>query len=506
MTSTSKELNTMDHAGSSAGLAKGEVSLFGDVVAAITNVAPSTSIALSLGAVMAVSGLASPAVVVTVGLVMLCIAVSYHHLNLWQPSAAAQAMWIARTVRPVVGLAVGFIVLVMTLVSNIGNITLFGPYLLGVVWPSQQDNKVFQWLVTAVAMALVLYVAIEGIKRAIKFQTYIVWVEYAIIIGFVIAMLVAEFKGNPGTTIPQLSWLLPTTAPSLGGFINGVIIGVFMYGGWEASVYLAEEGTDNHRNPGRAGIISVVFCIVGYLILTMVVQGIAPADDLIAHAGNIVAYSAGLVLPQPWASIVSLAVLSSVVAVSQSQLQNFSRMGFGLARDGLLPAWLRKLGKHQTPIYALLFAAAVPVLLLIVYLANTTAATSLALVSGTAGFIYITVYVAGAIACVWYYRRTLLTGPRQFIFAGLLPAIGAGALIFVAIAAIPTTPHGTLYPWIAMVVLAFPAAWVVKRRTKAPFFALPVLAADPKNPIAMKLPAEPVTPPPPYDVKPLTDA
>jgi hypothetical protein len=58
-------------------LATGEVTLFGDVVAGITNVAPSTSIALSLGAVMTVSGLASPSVVVIVGLAMGCIAVCY---------------------------------------------------------------------------------------------------------------------------------------------------------------------------------------------------------------------------------------------------------------------------------------------------------------------------------------------------------------------------------------------------------------------------------------------
>src|SRR4051794_38532199 len=104
-------------------LATNAVTLFGDFIAGITNVAPSTSVALTLGAIIAVSGLAAPSVVLVVGLTMLCIAVSYHYLNLWRPSAAAQAMWIARTIRPVIGLAIGFAVLLMTLVANIGNIT-----------------------------------------------------------------------------------------------------------------------------------------------------------------------------------------------------------------------------------------------------------------------------------------------------------------------------------------------------------------------------------------------
>jgi amino acid transporter len=260
--------------------------------------------------------------------------------------------------------------------------------------------------------------------------------------------------------------------------MNGVVIGVFMYGGWEASVYLAEEGTDTRRNPGRAGIISVVFCIIWFSVLTMAIEAIAPAKILVANAGNIIAYSAGVIWPKPWSSIVSLAVLSSVIAVTQSQLQNFSRMNFGLSREGLLPRWLGRLSRrHRTPAPALIVAAVIPVAALIIYLANTSAGTTIGLISGTAGLLYIVIYVAGAIACMWYYRRTLLSSARQLIFAGVLPFIGAAALVYAAVVAFPTTPHGTLYPFIVMFVAVFPAAWLVKYLTRAAFFDLPVLAA-----------------------------
>jgi len=443
-------------------LAPGAVTPFGDVIAAITNVAPSTSVALSLGAIIAVSGLAAPSVVVIVGLLMLCIAVSYHYLNLWAPSAAAQAMWIARSVRPVVGLAIGFIVILMTLVSNIGNITLFGPYFLGIVWPSQANNALLQWLVTAIATGLVLYIAIEGIKRAIRFQTIVVWVEYAIIIAFIIGLLAAEFSGHAGTTTPQASWLLPSSAPSFSGLTAGIVIGVFMYGGWEAAVYLAEEGTDVKKNPGRAGIISVVFCIVWLTTLAVAIQGIAPQAELVANAGNIIAYSASVIWPTWAVDVVSLAVLSSVVAVTQSQLNNFSRMSFGLSREGLLPIWIGTLNRHRTPGRALILSAAIPVVLLIAYLGSTSAGSAIGLISGTAGLMYIVMYVAGAATCIWFYRRTLLRSAKQFIVAGLLPLIGGAGLVFAAYKALPTLPNGTLYPFIVMFVVVWPAAWIVK--------------------------------------------
>jgi amino acid transporter len=466
-----------DSAAQPTALATGEVTLFGDFVAGITNVAPSTSIALSLGAVMAVSGQAAPSVVILVGLSMLCIAVSYHFLNVWKPSAAAQAMWMARTIKPFTGLAIGFAVILMTLTANVGNITLFGPYLLGIIYPSHQNSAVLQWLCTAIATGLVLFIAIEGVRRAIRFQTIVVWIEYAIIVAFVIGLLVAEYTGHAGSTHPHLSWLLPSTSPSFHGLVDGMVIGVFMFGGWEASVYLAEEGTDTKRNPGRAGIISVIFCIVWFCLLTEAIEAIAPAKDLVANAGNIIAYSAGIIWPKPWSSLVSLAVLSSVVAVTQSQLQNFSRMSYGLSREALLPKWLGKLSRHRTPATALILSAVIPVAALIVYLASTSAGKAIGLISGTAGLLYIVIYVAGAISCIWYYRRTLTSSPRQFVVAGLLPFIGAAALVYAAVEAFPTTPDGTLYPFIVMFILIWPAALLVKYLTKAPFFNLPVQAA-----------------------------
>jgi amino acid transporter len=474
--------DTTDSSGRPTQLATKQVSLFGDFVAGITNVAPSTAVALTLGAIISVSGLAAPSVVLIVGFSMLFIAISYHYLNLWRPSAAAQAMWVARAIQPVAGLAIGFNVLLMTLVANVSNITLFGPYLLGIIWPSHQNNRLLQWVCTAVATGLVLFIAIVGIRRAIRFQTIIVWIEYAIILSFVIGLLVAEYSGHPGSTHPHLSWLLPSTAPSWSGLMNGVVLGVFMFGGWEASVYLSEEGTDVRRNPGRAGIISVVFCIVWFSLLILAIQAIAPAKALVANSANIIAFSASAIWPKPWSSLVSLAVLSSVIAVTQSQLQNFSRMSYGLARDGLMPKWLGRLSSHRTPATALIIAAVIPVAALIVYLSSSSAGRTIGLVSGTAGFLYIVMYVAGAVSCIWYYRRRLFKSARMLFLAGVLPFIGGAALVYAAIFAFPTTPGETLYPFIVMFVGIFPAAWLVKYFTKAPFFSRPTLVAGEPEP------------------------
>jgi len=141
---------------------------------------------------------------------MLCIAFAFHRLNLWQPTAAAQAIWVARTVRPLIGLALGLMVMIESVVSNIANITLFGPYFLGIVAPSAAGNGFLEWIVSALATGIVVLIAIVGIKAAIRFQTYVVWVEYAIMLAFAGFLLHAEFSGVAGAVHPSLAWLLPT--------------------------------------------------------------------------------------------------------------------------------------------------------------------------------------------------------------------------------------------------------------------------------------------------------
>lgn len=466
-------------AGHPTGLVSGAVGLGGDFIAAITNVAPSTAVALTLGGIVSFAGLAGPSVMLLVGIAMLCIAIAYDRLNFWAPSAGAQAIWVAKAIRPVIGLALGLVILIESVVSNIANSTLFGPYLLGIVWPDQANNAFLQFIVSTLAIVLVFAIAVAGIKAAIRFQTYIVWVEYAIILVFAVLLLHAELAGQAGSQVPKLSWLLPSTAPSLTDYVTAVALAVFAFGGWESAVYLAEEQHDARRHPGRAGILTVVVCTVWFVFLFMVIQGIAPQQALVGHSANVIAYAASLVLAKPWDSLVSLAVLSSVIAVVQSQLQVFSRVGFGLSREGLVWRGLGRLSQTRVPWIGLVVAAVIPIVTLGIYLANTSAAQVLVYVGGTAGFLYMTMYVVAAAACIWYFRRTLSRGISHLFFAGILPLLGIAILLVAAVAAIPTTPVGTLVPTAIFILGALVVAWIIGVWTKAPFFSLKPSVANP---------------------------
>jgi len=465
-------------------LREGSVGLWGDFIAAVTNVAPSAAVALTLGSIIAVSGLATPLLVIIVGIAMLCIAFAYHHLNLWQPTPGAQVMWIAKAVMPVLGFAAGIVLILESTVSNIANISLMGPYLLGIFSADAAANPILQYITSLVIMAIVCGVAIIGIRAAIRFQTYILWVEYAIMLVFAIIIYWADFTHSNGAVTPSLSWFSPSASPTgLSGIVSGIVITVFMFGGWEAAVYLGEEQKQAHRDPGRSAIICVIFCTVWFVFLIWGVQGVASSKDLVNHSGNILAFAAGQVVPHPWDAVVSLAVLSSLIAVVQAQLNAWSRVAFGMAREGVLPSVFAKLGQSSlTPWFGLVFAAAIPMVLLVFYLANSAIAGVLAAVTATAGYLYALLYIVVALACIWYYRRTLGKSSSQLLYAGILPAIGALFLIYCVVAGLIAAPSNILIPTLIFILIGIPAAFVAAAITgKSEFWHSKAIAADPAD-------------------------
>ncbi len=461
-------------------LREGAVGLWGDFIAAVTNVAPSAAVALTLGAIIAVSGLATPLLIIIVGAAMLCIALAYHRLNLWQPTPAAQVMWIARAVMPILGFAAGILLILESTVSNIANISLMGPYLLGIFSSDLAANAFLGYLTSLAVMAVVCAVAIIGIRAAIRFQTYILWIEYGIMLVFGILVYWAEFTGHAGTSVPSLSWFSPTASPTgLSGIVSGIVIAVFMFGGWEAAVYLGEEQKSAHRDPGRSAIICVVFCTVWFIFLIWGVQGLASSKDLVAHSGNLLAYAAAIVLPHPLDVFVSLAVIASLVAVVQAQLNAWSRVAFGMAREGLLPRVFAKLTKAQTPWVGLVVAASIPMVLFIFYLANSAVATVLVAVTSTAGYLYAVLYIIVALVCVWYYRRTLGDSTSQLFYAGILPMAGAIFLIYIVAAGLISAPANIQIPTVIFILIGIPAALIARAVSKSDFWTIKPIAAAP---------------------------
>jgi hypothetical protein len=54
----------------------------------------------------------------------------------------------------------------------------------------------------------------------------------------------------------ELSWFSPFAVDSFSALVNGVLLGVFIYWGWDSGVAVNEESQDAANGPGKAAIVS----------------------------------------------------------------------------------------------------------------------------------------------------------------------------------------------------------------------------------------------------------
>ena len=76
------------------------------------------------------------------------------------------------------------------------------------------------------------------------------------------------YPNDPADSLtPSLSWFNPF---DLGwtALVDGVLLGVFIYWGWDSGVAVNEESEDSREGPGRAAVMSTIILVLIYLIVS----------------------------------------------------------------------------------------------------------------------------------------------------------------------------------------------------------------------------------------------
>ena len=104
-------------------------------------------------------------------------------------------------------------------------------------------------------------------------------VEYVILIGFSIAGLVAVLSHRHGTFPITKGWFSLSGIGGHGSLASGLLIAVFMFAGWDATVYVNEEVKHRRINPGRAALYAVAILGLIYILAQVGLQGLVSRPD-----------------------------------------------------------------------------------------------------------------------------------------------------------------------------------------------------------------------------------
>ena len=466
------------------GLRQNAIGLADAIIVGMASSGPTASLAVSLAAIVGAASFAGPLTILVCFLPMLGIALAYRRLNRWRVDCGASYVWVGRAITPYLGFVVGWIMLLGYFLGTISDILPVGPYVLQVVDPGAQNSSVAAALSASVWLVIVTVIAYIGIQLTARFQWVLATIEYVIITVFAVWVLVAVLGHHRGTSPLHWSWFSWHTMGGTSGLVGGILIAVYMFSGWDTSVYVNEETQQSRVNPGRAVVVGVVTLGIMYAFYTFAFQGGVTQKALAANGSDALAYIVQSVAGSGWAKVMIVAVLLSIVGATQTALVAGSRIAFAMGQDKVLPSALgRSNPRHRTPAVATLVFAVLALAVTWVYtLSSSSIEGTFTNVVSSVGLMFALFYAATGIAMAVYYRRLAVRGVGPFLELALVPLVSAAFLLWVAFKSVPGLGgwNGTImqymYIMLGVGILFLLFARIIGR---SGYFKQPIEAYDP---------------------------
>jgi amino acid transporter len=449
------------------------ISVAQDTLIGLADCGPTVTVSFSLVLLITATAYGGPAVLIVTAIPMLIIANAYRRLNLWNANCGASFEWVGRAINPYLGYMTGWLMLAGTLFGTLTPVTALGPSVLA-VFNSQANSK---WPNIAIATGLVvvmLIISVVGIRITARTQVAIGVVEYAILIVFAVWALIWVLGHHAGTVHITSSWFSLHGIGGKGSLVAGFLITVFMYSGWDGTIYVNEEVRHRRQNPGRAAILAVAIAGVLFVLAQIGFQGVASYNKLNANSTSPLVFIGRLLSGSSvGGDVFAVALALSVIAATGAGIVLSARIAYGIASYRALPGVLANVSsRFRTPAVATVVAAVVLLALGWVYLLTTSVQHAFSYVLNNTGILYATFYCVTAISAVVYYRRRIMSNWADAITVGILPIAAVVFLGWIAIKSILGAPAAQNYSLLGFVVIGIILIFVARFVLRSPFFKI----------------------------------
>jgi amino acid transporter len=382
---------------------------------------PCVSIGFTLALLAATAAYAGAIVLILTAIPMLIIANSYRRLNLWNANCGASFEWVGRAINPYLGFITGWLMVAGTLIGTLTPVLVLGPNILAVFGSSGTSTWPNVAIATGIAVVM-LVIAVVGIRLTARTQVAIGLVEYVIIIVFAVWGLIWVLGHHAGTFPITSAWFSLHGIGGKGGLAAGFLIAVFMYTGWDGTLYVNEEVKHRRVNPGRAAMIAVIVAAVIFITAQVGLQGVVSPGKLQANGSSIFGYLGQVLGGNAGGKVLALALALSVIAATGAGILLTARILYGMASQRVLPALLGNVSRRfSTPVAATVLAGVVLIALAWVNLLTTSIQGAFNNVLNETGILYATFYMLTALASIVYYRRRVVSSVWDAITLGVLP-------------------------------------------------------------------------------------
>jgi amino acid transporter len=419
--------------GSRPTLKKGAVSYLSNVVIGVASTAPGYSLAATIGFIVGIGGMAThmPAVIIVSFIPMFFIALAYRNMNAADPDCGTTFSWMTRAMGPVLGFLGGWTLLFSDIVVNANQSQIAGSY--GVQLFGGTATQAETIIIGAVFIIVLTWICWRGIELSARTQQLLLFFEMTTLVIFAVVALIKAYTGHhSGSTHVGLGWFSPFHL-SVGTLLQGMLLGVFLFWGWDTGVAVNEE-SHSEKDAGRSALTSTLVLIFIFLLVSVAAQAYGGTKYLgdPNNASDIFASGLSKGVLGSLHILLTIAVLTSATAATQTTILPAARTALSMARRGALPARFGEIhGRNLVPAYATLVAG---VLSLIWFVFIELVSTNVLgdCVAGL-GFLVCFYYGGTGIASAVFYRRELTKSVRNLFIMAILPVLGAAVLCVIIV-------------------------------------------------------------------------
>jgi amino acid transporter len=444
-----------------------------DTVIGLANVGPALSVGLVLAGLAAAAAYGSVPVIILCMVPMLVIANAYRRLNLWSANCGASFEWVGRAINPYLGFLTGWIMIAANLLGTIAATVVLAPSVLAVFGNSATSKWPNIFIATAV-LVVMLVIAVVGIRPTARVQVGMASVEYAILIGFSIWGLVAVLGHHHGTFAISSGWFSLTGIGGKGDLAAGLLLGVFLFAGWDATVYVNEEVKHRRINPGRAAIFAVAILGLIYILAQLGLQGVVSPAKLQANSSSALVFIAQALGGGGWAKVMAFCLALSVSASVGIGIVSLARISYGMATRRVLPAIMGNVSsRFSTPAIASVVMGVLLIAITWVYLLSTSVANLFTTLISVDGLLYAGFYILTAFAVIAYYWKRVISNAWDAVLVGILPVAAAGFLIWIIVKTVATLPGSGNWSLIGILAAGIIVMVIVRFTLRSSFFQTP---------------------------------
>ena len=428
------------------GLKKNAIGYVSNIVIGVASTAPAYSLAATLGFIVADKGVGThaPGVLLASFVPMLLISLGYRYLNKADPDSGTTFAWTTRAFGPGFGWVNGWAIFLadVLVMASLGYIAATYTYQL-VEWHWAETHTGMALVGCILWILLMTWICHRGIELSARVQQVLLGFEFVMLVIFAGVALIDVYSGNAAahSIKPQLDWFNPF-AMNFGDLVVAMLLGIFIYWGWDSGVAVNEESEDSNEGPGRAAVVSTLLLVLIYLFVsagaqsyhgTAYISSEENASDVLHALGQGVLGSVGV-------RFLIVAVLTSAAASTQTTILPTARTTLSMAKWGAIPSVIGRIHpRYLTPTVStwgfglLSIVVAVPLILI--------SETVLELAVVALGIPVCLYYGSTGLASIVYYRREIFDSPRKFVFVGLLPLLGCLIMYGIGIYAIKYYGH-----------------------------------------------------------------